>query len=226
MSVRADGAGRDGSELVGVLERAWADIRRRHIEVPATVMITGAGSGRRGLRLGHFAAGRWSDRGGQLGELFVAGEGLERGAEDILVTLLHEAAHALAHARGIRDTSRQGRYHNRRYRAVARELGLDVAYHPHLGWTDTTLAEGTAQEYERAVAELAELSRSLKRERERRPSAGEPAAGAAMIGCVCGCGRRIRVSRRTLSAGAISCALCEQPFQPTVGDVLSSTKSR
>jgi len=80
VSVVAAGVGRDGSELIVVLERAWADIQARHPEVPATVMITGAGSGRQGLRLGHFAAGRWSDRGAQLGELFVAGEGLERGA--------------------------------------------------------------------------------------------------------------------------------------------------
>jgi len=78
VSVVAAGVGRDGSELIVVLERAWADIQARHPEVPATVMITGAGSGRQGLR--HFAAGRWSDRGAQLGELFVAGEGLERGA--------------------------------------------------------------------------------------------------------------------------------------------------
>ena len=33
---------------------------------------------------------------------------------DVLDTLLHEAAHALAAARGIKDTSRQGRYHNKK----------------------------------------------------------------------------------------------------------------
>ncbi len=35
-----------------------------------------------------------------------------RGAADVLGTLLHETAHALAHVRDIKDTSRQGRWHN------------------------------------------------------------------------------------------------------------------
>ncbi|MFD1534873.1 hypothetical protein [Pseudonocardia aurantiaca] len=34
----------------------------------------------------------------------------------------HEkAAHALAHVRGIKDTSRQGRWHNARFKALAEE---------------------------------------------------------------------------------------------------------
>jgi hypothetical protein len=63
----------------------------------------------REARSGHYAALRW-------------------GREDAqLATLLHEAAHGLAHVRKIPDTSRQGRYHNRRYQVLAEELGLDVA---------------------------------------------------------------------------------------------------
>ena len=50
-----------GSELVIALEGSWEAIRARHSEVPAAVLITGAGSGgqRRELRLGQFAASRW-----------------------------------------------------------------------------------------------------------------------------------------------------------------------
>jgi hypothetical protein len=44
--------------------------------------------------------------------------GLARGAREVLATELHEAAHGLAAARGIRDTSRQSRYHNARYRRL------------------------------------------------------------------------------------------------------------
>ena len=57
----------------------------------------------------------------------ISGEGLARTPREVLGTLLHEAAHALAAARGITDTSRQGRYHNKKYAALAAELGLDVA---------------------------------------------------------------------------------------------------
>ena len=39
--------------------------------------------------------------------------------------MLHEAAHALAIRRGIKDTSAAGnRYHNKRFVALAAELGL------------------------------------------------------------------------------------------------------
>jgi enoyl-CoA hydratase/carnithine racemase len=118
-----------GSELVSALEDAWTAIRRDHPELPPAVLITGAGSlgTRSGLRLGHFAASRWqAGADGALGEIFVGGEGLKRGARPVLATLLHEAAHVLAHKRGIKDTSRQGRYHNRRFKTLAEELGLHV----------------------------------------------------------------------------------------------------
>ena len=126
--------------MVAALEAAWAAIRARHPEVPAVVMVLGAGSigNAGGLRLGHFAAMRWADPDQtretdddpgdeadeadeadgdpagpvRLPEVFVGGEGLVRGAADVLGTLLHEAAHALAHVRDIKDTSRQGRWHN------------------------------------------------------------------------------------------------------------------
>ena len=63
---------------------------------------------------------------------------------DVLGTLLHEAAHGLAQARGIQDTSRQGRYHNRRYATLARELGLEVTSVQPIGWSATTVPDPTA----------------------------------------------------------------------------------
>ena len=43
------------------------------------------------------------------------------GGAGVLQVLLHEAAHALAFARGIKDTSRSGnRYHNRRFANLAK----------------------------------------------------------------------------------------------------------
>src|ERR1039457_2317942 len=111
-------AARDDSispRLITALDRAWSAIRRQHPDVPEAVITFGSGSagGRaRTLRLGHFAAGRWQRGDGRLPELFVGGEGLARGPRDVLGTLLHEAAHGVANARSIQDTSRQGRFHN------------------------------------------------------------------------------------------------------------------
>jgi len=89
-----------------------------------------------------------------LHDFLVAGEGLARGAESVLRTLLHEAAHGLAHVRKIKDTSRQGRYHNRRYQVLAEELGLDVAEAGALGWSSTNLRDATIKQYWRELQQL------------------------------------------------------------------------
>ena len=86
-------------------------------------------------------------------------------------------AHALAHVRGIQDTSRQGRYHNTRYRQLAREIGLHAEQPERFGWTITTLATGTAERYARALAELEQLSHELARNRERPTEPKRLAAG-------------------------------------------------
>jgi hypothetical protein len=111
------------------------------------------------LKLGHFAADRWTwaaaAEGQVVAELFVGGEGLGRGAEEVLATLLHEAAHGIAHGRGIKDTSRQGRYHNARFRQLGEEVGLAITRVPRIGWSGTALASGTATEYIAGLTGLA-----------------------------------------------------------------------
>ena len=84
---------------------------------PVIVVASGSDPRSRRLSLGHFAAGRWQltspDAITDRPEVLVSGEALQRGPVDVLGTLLHEAAHGLAHARKLSETSRQGRYHNR-----------------------------------------------------------------------------------------------------------------
>ena len=107
-------------------------------------------------RLGHFAAARWRAGPDEVPELFVGGEGLERGPNELLGTLLHEAAHGLGSVRGVQDTSRQGRYHNERYRALAEELGLRAARIGAIGWSDTTVVPETELRYRSALERLSD----------------------------------------------------------------------
>ena len=65
----------------------------------------------------------------------ISGEGLARTPREVLGTLLHEAAHALADARGITDTSRQGRYHNKKYALLADRARPGRRRNPRFGWT-------------------------------------------------------------------------------------------
>jgi hypothetical protein len=231
-STEVVGSGAISAPMVAALEGAWAAIRARHPEVPPVVLIVGAGSGSgTSLRLGHFAAMRWSTPDqpdgevveGQdheqstekrLPEVFVGGEGLARGPAAVLATLLHEAAHALAHVRGIKDTSRQGRWHNAKFKALAEELGIEVTKDSKLGWSPTNLPAATREAYADTIAELGvalRLIRAVEVTGGGKKSKPTPPA-------VCGCGRKIRVSKTVLAAGPILCGACGTEFATTEPD--------
>lgn len=197
--------------MVGALEECWSSIRRRHPDLPAAVVVVASGTdgSRTNARWGHFAALRWVQGDQQLPEVLVAGEGLARGAGEVLATLLHEAGHGLSQVRGIADTSRQGRYHNRRYAALAEELGLEVAQRGSFGWAATSLPAATGHEYRR---ELARLATALTLYRRGEAAPGRRSKSTNLVAATCGCARRIRVALSTLAAGAITCGLCDEDF--------------
>jgi hypothetical protein len=128
---------------------------------------------------------------------------------------LHEAAHGLAHARKISDTSRQGRYHNRRYATLAGELGLDVVHLDPIGWSATSVPDQTAARYGDVLAELAEALVLWRRAEQSSPTGRGRSRNA--LACSCVCGRRIRVARSVLEVAPILCAACAQPFEPEDG---------
>lgn len=200
------------ARLVAALEDAWQEIRERHPDLPAVQIIVGQGSGRgTGLLLGHLAPDRWRSAGheGELvHELLIAGEGLADGADEILTTLLHEAAHALAVARRIADTSRDGRYHNAAFKTLAEELGLTVTRDPTIGWSDTQLPEHTRARY---AGQITAIDAAITAHRLAEPAPGSGRNLAAAV-CACAVPRRIRVAPRTLAGGAIICELCDHPF--------------
>jgi hypothetical protein len=199
------------SVLVAALEHAWQTIQQRHPNVPEAVLVVASGSQGKRLNWGHFAPHRWQVAGADRHEVLVGGEGLQRGPLEVLGTLLHEAAHGLAQARGIADTSRQGRYHNRRYATLARELGLDVASVKPIGWSATTVPEHTASAYAGQLEEL-QAALVLWRRHEHRIGAGTRSRN--LLAAACGCGRRLRVAKATLAEAPILCGACEEPFEP------------
>lgn len=223
----------DASALVAALETTWSAIQLQHPDVPDVVVTLGAGSigvPAGALKLGHFAAERWVSNESKdlvgLAELFVGGEGLRRGAEPVLATLLHEAAHGVAHVRGIKDTSRQGRYHNTRFKLLGEELGLTIAQAPTIGWSSTELAPGTAVEYVDEIEALASAIVAFRNTEgaatvgptgggKRGPSGGggsrRPKNGLVLV-CECSPGRRIRASAAVVERGPIVCGVCSADF--------------
>lgn len=64
--------------LVAALDDAWSTIH--HPDVPEVVVTLGSGTDGRGTaKYGHYATRRWQRGDDQLAELFVSGEGLQRG---------------------------------------------------------------------------------------------------------------------------------------------------
>lgn len=198
--------------LVTALDRTWAAIQERHPDVPGVVIALGAGSGSGAPKLGHFAAGRWQRGDTRLPELFIGGEGLGRGSRGVLGTLLHEGAHGVASVREIQDTSRQGRFHNARFRALAEELGLAVAKAGTIGWSATSVPDATAALYR---GELRRLDAALVafRHAELGNGRGGRASSNNGLAARCECGRRIRVSQTVLAAGPITCGICGSDFE-------------
>jgi hypothetical protein len=199
------------ARLVSALEAAWTAIRTRHPEVPAAVIVVGSGSPRRAatmLTLGHFAASTWQYGDTRLPEVMVSGEGLARTPHEVLATLLHEAAHGLAHARGVKDTSRQGRWHNQHFKTIATDLGLDITKDPRIGWSVTAIQPRTVADYD---AVLAELGTAMSAYRHVDPI-GTPATSASRNGVSleCDCPRKIRVSLTVHAEGPILCGLCDR----------------
>jgi hypothetical protein len=205
-----------GQQLLMALEHAWAAISAHHAEIPEVVVLIGSGSDRGGVlrKLGHFAARRWRlAAGGERSEILIAGEGLDRGPEVVFATLLHEAAHALAFVRGVRDTSKSGRYHNRRFAAVATELGLQVGTLRPYGLAATTMPPATAADYSAAVRELTSALVLWREVESPRTSARTRQARPPLV-CACACPRQIRLPQSILDGDPVICGGCSEPFFP------------
>ena len=210
--ITAPGESPAASRLLAVLEGTWTAIRRNHPEVPPVVIIIASGTDSRQPKWGHYASGRWYASNVKHAEVMISGEGLARTAREVLGTLLHEAAHALAAARGITGTSRQGRYHNKKYAVLAAELGLDVAETPGFGWTITTVPDETASRYATQLSALKDAM-TLWRNTEHVPAAAK-GRSTNLIAAQCSCGRKIRVAASTLDEAPILCQACDGYFKP------------
>ena len=142
------------------------------------------------------------------GELFMATELVARGAMDMFAVLLHEAGHPIASRRGINDTSRQGRYHNGRFRMIAEEVGLQGARDPERGWSLMALSAEAKAGYADTLAQLKDALAG-------RPGPPDRAARAASAGPVCGCGQWVPMTRRRrprVVAGTVMCDVCAEQF--------------
>jgi hypothetical protein len=208
MQQRAGGKFVGNTPTLAILQAAndaLVSIRKSHPELQNVVLVIASGQKRSGAVHGHFAPDTWESKTASH-EILLSSESLSRGAEATLGTLLHECAHLLARVRGIKDTSRQGRFHNAKFKALAEELGIEVHQDPTIGWSVTTLPTATAKVYK---LELSALRKALKAYRRGKV---EPKAPKKTIRLECGC-RGLTVPLSFIDKGGITCDACGMDFQ-------------
>jgi DnaJ domain len=201
---------RAASLLVQVLEDTWTTIRCHHPQIPAVVIILASGTETRRPRWGHFASGRWYVGHNERAEVMISGEALRLTPAEVLAVILHEAAHALAHARGIKDTSRQGRYHNKQFKTCAGELGLAAEHDQRNGWSAGKITHHAEHAYASQLDALAEAMTLWRRSETTRLATRR---STNLIAACCPCGRSIRVAASTLAEAPITCQACHGDFQ-------------
>jgi len=234
----ADGLGETGltvdpataSTLVAALEGAWRDIQTHHPELPDAVMVLGTGVERgRLVKLGHWWGGQWVADGQPRGEVLLAGEALHLEPSQVFEVLLHEAAHGINAARGVKDTSRGGRYHNKEFAKTAQQVLLRVRSMPPYGLAATSLTPDALERYGATIDRLGDTMRIARQLRQglqvgtdsgeiegegktggKGSEQGQPKSGATAASC--GCGRKMRMAPSTLAAGPVVCGLCGSEF--------------
>lgn len=191
-------------QIVRALSRVWDAIRDTHDEVPPVVLLPGSGNG--GGIAGHFAPLRWTPTSGeQLHEVVVVAEHLNRKPEDVVETLIHEAAHAMNFVRGISDCT-ASQYHNRKFKRAAEELGLRVEQIDNYGFAETSLLPETRRHYD---AEIRRLGAALASRVSHPPGT----RGSRLLKATCRCGFIIRASAKVLATARIRCDGCGELFQ-------------
>ncbi|MET9399266.1 hypothetical protein [Kitasatospora sp. NPDC002965] len=207
----------------------WAEIRSNHPDVPTVVAVTGPA---RSAKLAQFTSGRWSTGNTAVGELYVSSAALHGEPRELLFALLHEAVHALAAKRGLRDTSSEGgRYHNHYFAQLAVELGFTAPKKPtnRIGFAAVTLPDATVDKYAFALAVL-EFSAIPGPATPVVPSTAEEGlfaedqvgrvltptrAGKRLkVGCSCSVPRTMWVTPGMFELGGIMCRACGADFEP------------
>ena len=91
---------------------------------------------------GHITCSKvWQAGGENKYEINISSATLDRPIEETASTLLHEMVHEHCMETGIKDTSNNGVYHNRRFKEQAEAHGLTVDHHEKYGWTITSPSE-------------------------------------------------------------------------------------
>ncbi len=195
--------------LIATVDAVWSAIRAAHPDVPAVLLMTAPSCGDR-RAIGHFWPMKWQHRtDGDLHEVILFAEYLNRTPAEVFGTLLHEAAHACNFVRKVKDCS-ASQYHNAEFRKTAEELGLKVKQMAPYGWALTTLKEETEKRWASQIEQLGKGIQVFRRSGQSGVRVQTPKTRNLRASCACGF--LIRVAKATIERTEIKCGSCGSPF--------------
>src|SRR5262249_40885948 len=114
--------------------------------------------------------------------------------------------------RGIRDTSRNGRYHNQKFAALAAEMGLSAEKVGNIGWSSCTMRAETIAAH---ASTIADLDVALRAYRHPEGVSQTTTSNNGMV-LICGCPLRLRASNAVVDTlgTRLICPICDIPFAP------------
>jgi hypothetical protein len=208
-----------GSAAVATLEAAWNMLRELERRIPLAV-LTFVDARSRDRVHGYCARSTWKKRTGAAHEVAIS-PGLIGHPEDLLETMLHEAAHAVLFEAGANGGMGSTRYyHTKTFRDQCRAFGLACDFlNSRYGWTLTAWpVTGVADRYKPVLARLRRgLPSGTGGRAPGRVKPGPlPPAGHTVLVCGCPDGdRTVYVKKSVLDAGGIMCSFCKREFRRT-----------
>lgn len=137
-------------------------------------------------------------------EINICAEHLSRPFDLVAETLLHEMVHLYNLQQGVQDTSRNGTYHNKKFKEAAEQHGMRVGKSGSYGYTDTKL-DLVAKAF---VDSIADKNFKLFREPMRKVSGQSKSSSSRKYVCPdCGC-----IIRATKEVYVI-CGDCEVEYE-------------
>ena len=125
------------SEITEFLENAYGVLNMTYFEGSLPPVVITVQSSPKAY--GHYTtwdAWRQDEKGYR--EINLGAESLSRPIENTIATLIHEMVHHYCAMAGIKDTSRGGTYHNKRFKAEAEKRGLVIGYDSRIGHSPTS----------------------------------------------------------------------------------------
>jgi hypothetical protein len=194
------------STIILALETAYTAIQQFRPQIRPAIFVIHREKAK--TQRGHYHQDQWQHRDDEArtDEIYISSTILNEGPTSVFHTLLHEATHSLAVARHIEDTSRNGRYHNRKFASLATEMGLIVTEDFSIGTRTTGITPLTQDQYKAPLLILATALRAYQnmQQRNKQPT--------RMLKATCQCGRIIRASLKVMEGAAITCEECGTSF--------------